>query len=61
MKDWITNYMIMLLSEHENKLAEILGMLSIAQCVMGILMGLMMIALYDIQSKLERLRSKNGK
>jgi hypothetical protein len=56
MKEWLTNYMVDLLTEHENKLAEILGALTFFQCLTFLLVSFLAIGLQDTQNKLKKMR-----
>ena len=56
MKEWITNYMILLLSEHEDKLAEILGMLVFFQCVTFFCVSLLAVSLKYLENDIKETR-----
>ncbi len=50
MKDWLTNHMILLLTE-DGKLAEILGALTFFQCVAFLFIFMLMMKLSDKADK----------
>jgi hypothetical protein len=59
MKEWLTDYMVNLLTEHENKLAEILGVLTFFQCITFLFMSFLGMSVQDAHSKLRKIEDRN--
>lgn len=58
MKKLLNDYMILLLAEHDNKLAEILGILSLIQCSIFWFIPILFFNVRTIKKRLWKLEMK---